>query len=486
MIKAFIFLEWKSFIRSSSFKMNLILKIILGIAAIFYSLMLLSLGVGVFYILKEKDLDPLKTINQFLIYWWLSDLVIRYFMQKSPVMRIKPLLTLPIKKKTIIHYLLGKSGVSFFNIYPAFFFVPFSVVLIYNGYSVFGVIAWHLAIMALTFANNYINLLVNNKNSVFFTIAAILLALGALQYFQLLDITLYTAPVFQAFYSFPIFGILIIAMPVLIYYANFKYFENKINLDDAVKKEEVEVETENLTWLDRYGILGTFLKNDIKLIKRNKRSKSTVMLSLFFLFYGLFFMSETYDGPVYKLFAGLFISGGFLFTFGGFVPSWDSAYYPLMMSQNIQYKEYLSSKWWLIVIATFISMVLGSFYIYFGWEFYLGILVGGIYNIGINSYIVLLSGAYVKTPIDLTSGKKAFGDKQSFNIKTILLLIPKMILPLLIFYLFYKVFDATVGYLVVAALGILGLAFRNIAFKVIEKVYKEEKYLTLASYKQQN
>jgi hypothetical protein len=48
--------------------------------------------------------------------------------------------------------------------------------------------------------------------------------------------------------------------------------------------------------------------------------------------------------------------------------------------------------------------------IYFGWQTYLTIVVGGIYN-GVNSQLVLLGGAYTKTPIDLSSGKGAFGDK---------------------------------------------------------------------------
>src|SRR5690606_24400472 len=104
------------------------------------------------------------------------------------------------------------------------------------------------------------------------------------------------------------------------------------------------------------------------------------------------------ENPAMQVFAGIFVSGGFLFTFGQFVPSWDSSYYQLMMSQNIQYKEYLSSKWWLIVIATVISALLASFYLYFGWKIYMLILVGAIYNIGVNSYLVLLGGAYVKTP----------------------------------------------------------------------------------------
>ena len=49
-----------------------------------------------------------------------------------------------------------------------------------------------------------------------------------------------------------------------------------------------------------------------------------------------------------------------------------------MMSQNIKYREYLSSKWYLVIIATIISTILATFYLYFGWEAYAAVLVGGI------------------------------------------------------------------------------------------------------------
>jgi hypothetical protein len=76
---------------------------------------------------------------------------------------------------------------------------------------------------------------------------------------------------------------------------------------------------------------------------------------------------------------GIFVSGGFLITFGQFVPSWDSSYYQLMMTQNIPYKGYLSSKWWLMVIATIVTTTI-PFYLYFEVQVYLTIIVGAIYT----------------------------------------------------------------------------------------------------------
>jgi hypothetical protein len=156
------------------------------------------------------------------------------------------------------------------------------------------------------------------------------------------------------------------------------------------------------------------------------------------------------------------------------------------MSQNIKYRDYIMSKWWLVVIGTVASTVLASFYLYFGWETYLIVIVAGIFNIGVNSHLVLLGGAFIKTPIDLASSKQAFGDKKAFNMKTMLLSLPKMFLPMLFFALGYYLISPMAGYAFVAGAGILGLAFRNKVFSIIEGIYKSEKYSTLAAYKQKN
>jgi hypothetical protein len=274
---------------------------------------------------------------------------------------------------------------------------------------------------------------------------------------------------------------------IALYYCTFHYFKRNLYLDAGLSNKHDVAKTEELTWLNQFGTIGTFLKNDIKLIKRNKRSKTTVGLSVMFLFYGLLFFTnaiEMYNNPIMHVFAGIFVSGGFLITFGQFVPSWDSEYYQLMMTQNIPYKGYLSSKWWLMVIATIVSTTIASFYLYFGWQVYLTIVVGAIYNIGVNSHLVLLGGAYTKTPIDLSSGKGAFGDKKAFNIKTMLISLPQLVLPVLLYWIGSTLGNANVGLVVVASVGVLGFAFKEKAFSLIEKIYKSEKYATIAAYKQ--
>ena len=488
MFKHFIWLEWKSFLRSASFGTNLAMKIIMGLVAVYFLACFAIMGTAAFFILKDMGFEPLQTVNKFMIYYFAVDLMVRYFLQKMPVMNIRPLLTLPIKKGTIVHFSLGKTALSFFNWTHALFFIPFTVVLLVKGYG-YQAILWNIAMFALVYFNNFINILINNKDAVFYSVLAVFAGLGLTQYYNIFDITAYTQPFFQGMYDTNYLFLLPIILLVAAYYFSFQYFKSNLNLDEGLAKKSEVAQTENYTWLEQFGTLGTFLKNDIRLLRRNKRSKTTLIMSVMFIFYGLLFFTgsiEAYDNPAMKVFAAIFVSGGFLFTFGQFIPSWDSAYYQLLMSQNIPYKEYIKSKWWLMVIGTVASTLLASFYLYFGLHTYLIVVVAAIFNIGVNSHLVMLGGAFVKTPIDLTTSKQAFGDKQAFNVKTMLIAIPKMLLPMALYAAGYYLFSPNIGLLFVALAGVIGFMFRNYMFSKIEKIYKSEKYATIAAYKQKS
>ena len=68
MLKHFISLEWKSFFRSASFKVNIALKILMIIGVFFMLIYALGIGIGAYYIIEEMvDPDPLKIINKFFL-----------------------------------------------------------------------------------------------------------------------------------------------------------------------------------------------------------------------------------------------------------------------------------------------------------------------------------------------------------------------------------------------------------------------------------
>ena len=490
MVKQFLSLEWKGFFRSPAFKTNLALKILMIFGVLMMVFYMLLAGAFLYKALNKFDLEPFSTVNSFIIYYLVGDLVMRYLGQKMPVVNIKPLLLLPFTKKKIVKFALGKTVLAFWNWMHAFFFIPFSLVLLYKGFDPLGVIAWHIAMLCFIYTNNFINVFLNDKLLLVIGVGAIFAALGLAQYYGYFDITSFTQPFFQGLYEQPWTAIFPIVLLIVVATIAFKYFLARLYLDAGLAKKVSKASGGDLSWVDRFGKQSTFLKNDIRMIMRNKRSKTTVIMSIFFLFYGLIFFTgiggAIYEGPFWRMFAAVFVTGGFLFNFGQFVPSWDSAYYPLMMTQNIAYKDYLKSKWLLMVVATMASAVLSIPYLYFGWEILAAIIVGAIFNIGVNAHLVLLGGAYIKTPIDLQSGKKAFGDKSSFNLKTILISLPKMLGPILFYFIGYLIQGPILGFALVAIVGIIGFAFRDKVFDQIIKIYKSEKYKTLAAYKQNN
>jgi hypothetical protein len=134
------------------------------------------------------------------------------------------------------------------------------------------------------------------------------------------------------------------------------------------------------------------------------------------------------------------------------------------------------------VFATVIATILTTFYAFIDIDLYLSMLAGAVYNIGFNSSVVLWGGAFVKTPIDLTSTKQAFGGTKAFNAKTLLLSLPKMLLPILLYYAGYAVSGPTAGFVLVAVVGVLGLLLRDKIFDIIENIYKKEKYDTIVAY----
>ena len=487
MFKYFLSLEWKAFTRSASFRVNLFMKILMAFGILYFIVVFLGLGAGAYFLLEEMGMEPFPVVNNLMIYYVLTDLLMRFFFQKTPVMNIRPLLTLNLKKKSIVGYSLGKTLFSFFNWIHWFLLFPFSIVLITEGFDVLGVVGWFFGIVFLLLGNNFLNILSGNKTWLMYTLGGLLVGLGLLQYYGIFNLGEFTYSFFNFLYTAPWAAVLPLLYLIGLFVITFKFFRSNLYLDAGLAIKVSEASSENLDWLNQFGTLGTFLKNDIKLLRRNKRAHSTLMVSGFFLLYGLLFFTgfaEVYEAPFWRIFAGIFVSGGFLFTFGQFVPSWDSGYYPLMMSQNIRYRDYLNSKWWLMVIATLISVVLSAFYLYWGWEAYAAVVVGGIFNMGINSYLVLWGGSYIRTPVDLTSNKNVFGDKSAFNIKTILLTVPKLVLPMALFAIGNHFFGILEGYLLVAGVGLAGFAFKNKVFKIIERIYKTQKYETLAAYKQ--
>ena len=484
MISHFLKLEWKQFFRSSYWQKGIAIKILMAFLALYFIVAFLAVGVGGYFILKKQfpEQDPLQIVNSYLLYAVLGDLIFRYFMQKLPVMNIKPLLTLPIKKSKIVHFILVKSSCSFFNIMSLFFYIPFAIILIKEGYDIAGVLGWLFAMILLVQSSNFLNFLIN-KNSVALGVLVALVALGyAVQYFQVFNLPGFIGTGFDFVYENPITVLLFTAVLGTLYIVNYNQLRNEVYLDALISEKTEEVVASDLSFTEKLGDLAPFIKNDLRLMWRNKRTKSGIWMLAVGLLYGLLF----YPNPMYAkmdfmyVFVGIFSTGTFLINFGQFIPAWDSSYYNMLMSQNFKYERYLKSKFTIMTISVALLFVLGIPYVYFGWKILVVHFAAMIYNVGVNTHVILYGGTFNRKKINLD--EKAAFNFQGTGAVQWLIGLPLMLLPMGIFALINWLVSFEIASLTLAILGFVGIALHKNLMASITKKYIKNKYVMINAF----
>lgn len=485
MLLKLIRLDIKNFLRSKSFGESLVMKISMFFIYSYFAAIFFGGAFALYFIAKEENQSALKLFSGYFIFYWMADLLLKYFMQQLPAENIKPFLIMNVTKGQLAKYTLFKIVSSFFTWSFLLFMVPFTILLLLDrDFDNFGVISVFFAAAAFLLINTFVNTIINKSNKLMYAVLGSVTLLAGLHFFKFIDLRFISENVITTFYQNPFLSFIILALMGGLGYFTYLFIRSNLYLDKGLEMRKSVGKTEDVAFLSRYGKIGTFINNDIKMIRRSKAAKSAFVGGFLFLFYGLLFYSNGYDNSFMMVFMGIFVTGGFNMMFGQRVPAWDSSYYPLMMTQNVPYKEFLTAKWSLFVIATAVCMVLSIGYALISWEYFFTIFAAGLYNLGVNSYLTLVAGAYNKKPIDLNSASKGFTSGQNnFNIKILLIMIPQMIVPMVVFSVIKYFSGLTPAVISLGLLGLIGFLLRDKIFEFIVRIYKTEKYSTIAAFK---
>jgi hypothetical protein len=492
MFNHFLNLELKAFLRSASVGKSIALKVFLGFVALYFLLSFLVLGFALYPLLLESlpNQKPIEIVNNAVIFWLAGDLIFRFFMQSLPVMNIKPLLILPIKREKVIHFVLLKSLVSIYNFFPLLVILPFGITAIFQeNLNAIPVLVWMLTLYLLALSVNYANFLIKKKFADNITAFLFFAIFGgtfvALEYFEIFKISIFTGTILNNLLKNPLLVLAPIALFAGLYFWNYNYLKSNFYLDNSLKSKIQEAKTTDLSWTKRFGEIAPFLQLDLKLIWRNKRPRTTVFMSFIFLLYGLII----YTNPNHRELSlihipiGLLMSGIFMLNFGQFIPSWDSDYFGMMLSQNITFRKYLDSKVGLMSFSVVVLALLTTPYVYFGWNVLGANLACAVYNLGINIPVLMFAGSFNKKRIDLE--KSPFMNYQGTGASQWIVGLPLFLIPGLLFYGFSEIFNPETGVIAIATFGFIGLLCRNFIMDAITKGYQTRKYATLNGFKQQ-
>ena len=479
-------LQWKETFRAPQWEAKMSIKIIMTLVTIYFLGSFLFGASVVYPILNQKILDrePLEVFNSIVLYFFFVELIIRFFLQQLPVTNIQSLILLPFKKQEIIHHVLLKSIFSGFNLWPFIIYLPFAISMVKDDYLGSAVLAWWTSLLLVTLSINFINYIINKNNFFFVLLLLALAGVIALDGYNYFDLGAWVGKAFDKVVKEPVLFWAFLIPLIGCYSLVFRYLKKGFYLDAGLTKKKKSVQGGDFKALNFLGNDALFLKNDLRMIIRNIRPRQTVLMSFLFLFYGLiFFSQDIYSDQAYVLvFASLFVTGGFTMTFGNYVPAWDSSCYKLLMTQNLAYKDYLLSKWNLMVFVTAVLTILSLPYVYFGWNILALILAGALFNMGLSTWITLLGGLMNKSPMKLNVKAKAFENTQAFSLNQFLMIIPKLIVPILLYAVPAALISPVAGYFSLGGGGVLGIIFKNQLADWTTKLYIKQKHETIEAF----
>lgn len=490
----FIQLQLKSKIRSVSLGRDLIAGLFLLIFILFLLGNVVLISVSLPFIIRsffEVD-SPIGILNSYILFYFATEFLYRFFLQKLPVAELRHYLHLPIPRWKIIHFLLQRSFISLLNIIVILLLVPFAIIEVAGSYGTLSAISWLSTLVLISWSVHWITLVFkrgigDRVIGYVIMLAVYLLSFGAL-YFGWYNIGEWVKPFFDMAIISPLpMGIAMILLAGSYYFA-YQYYRKRAYEEDIEEKGSNFVESSQIDFLSRFGTAGAFADMEWKLIIRHKKSRSYLYISALFLLYALLFyptfeMSESPFDLHFSLFIGLFITGSFLFNYGQFNLSWNSANFDYFLVQKKGIEALIQGKAMMFITISLICYLISLPYVYFGWEILFIHTASFIFNIGVGIPLLTFISFWKPKPMDIN--KSAMFNYEGLGAAQFLMFLPMIAIP----YVIYLPFALTMGYEAgLAALTIIGLVgilfFKRIIGFLINQLHRN-RYEISSSFRQE-
>ena len=482
--------QWKSFWRSRSAGRSLALQIFIGFIVLYLTATALFIGFSLDKILAEiaPGKDVIQIFLGIILYYFSFDIIMRFIMQDLPTLAVQPYLTQNIKRGKLVQFLNVRSLFSIFTLLPLLLFIPFITTVIRAKYGEMVSVAMIVTLVSITLFNHFLALFIKRKTILnqwwligFFVV---ILLVGGADYYHIFSLRNGSATLFTSVIHAPALCFIFLVLAVASWYNNSIFLRKNFYLEN-LEKSSGEKKSTDYNWLQKFGSYGDLIGVDIKLILRNKRPRSLLMLSAIFLFYGyIFFKPENFkaDNLGILLLGSIFITGAFMMSYGQFLFAWQSSHFDGLMSGNINIKTYIKSKLILLTSFSTVSLLLSLLYGFLSWKIIPILIASWLFNIGIHSVLTALIGTRNYKGLDLSKGSsfnyQGTGAAQWLYSLIILLVGAVIYLP------FALLINKWSG---IAAIGILGLISFMMQDWWLDKItsqFKKYKYKMLDGFRE--
>ncbi|MGZ2370724.1 DUF5687 family protein [Ancylomarina sp. YFZ004] len=472
--------QYKAATRSLIFGKSLGIKLVMGFLFFIISLELLGFAFYVGTTLAKQGGDPLNELLSYFIYFFGAMLILRSLMQKLPAMAGTPYLLLPIKKSRLVNFILTKPLFNVLNLIPILIILPllFPIASYLTSSQIWLVLA---SIVICDLFVNYLAIYIKRVQIkyeiVFYIFLLTIVLFGVIDHLNLIDIKSYSASVFQAMIQQPILLLFPTAMFAVAYLLNYRLLFSNFSLEEFSKGNgSSKGALSQLTYFERFGKIGEFMMLEMKMMIRNKRSRTLLMISPLFVFYGLMVYpkADVVEEISLILLIGVFMTGSFMMNFGMYLFSWESGHFDLVLTSNTSYLNFLRSKYNLMALSSLVMYFLVLPYTYFGFSILLVNTVALIFNIGVNTFMLLYFACNNNKYMDL-SGGAAF-NFQGVSGQHFVLMIPLILLPLILYAPFGIMESPIMGLVTIGTIGLLGIIFHEKLLVAVTKRFISKKY----------
>jgi len=470
---------------------NLALNLVIGFFLLLFAVYLLMLGLLINQIMNElaPHQDHFRMFNGILLYYFLADLLIRFLLQSLPVLTIESFLHLPVRKGTIIRYMLGRTLFDVFNFLPLFILIPVTFTIVIPHEGSLHALLWIGSLVILIGSDNflviYLKRLLGVKPAVVGALGCLLVSLVILDRLNLISLSDISSNVFSYLPAHPVSILLPVAWLLFTYWLQCQFLSRHLYPDEVQKKKVEEIhERAESRFLKSMGLTGSIISLEFKLYFRNKRTKTILYMAPVFLLYGLMFYPQSIyqhqDG--FLMFVGVFMTGGMMLNYANYAFGYESCYFDGLLTKNIDFNQYIRVKYYIAVLISTLCYILTIPYLFYGYKILLINTAMYLYNIGVLSFVLLYFSTFNKKRIDLSRGG-AF-NYQGVGASNWLAIIPSFILPFLIYLPFRLSGYPYTGIAFTGFLGILGLFFTRFFIRLITNSFHQRKYIMAASFRE--
>jgi len=483
MTATFVKHELKAFWRSKNTGKSIAVRVVMGLLILYLLLIVCAIGFNLDKLLLKGGgkTDIVVTYCGIILLYYLSDLFTRLQLQDLPTLRVQPYLQLPVKRNSLVRYLAFTALLSVFNLWPFLLFVPFVLKIIMTDSGGVAALAFVVSIAGLTVFNNYLALYLKRKANIngwiFLIAVAVIIFIGLSDFlWHFISIRKFSYLFFGGLIKYPLLAVIPVLLGAVMYYLNFLYLKDNLYLEELGSRKDTKYKSSTeYPFLSRFGSVGDLAANELKLIFRNKRPRSALIMGLFFMFYGLmFYPNPQMNGEGYKVFVSMFMTGIFIINYGQFMYAWQASHFDGLLVSKVKFAEFLKAKYLLFTMVSTVFLLLATPYVYFGWKTLVIEVIMYLWNIGVNTTMVLFFANRNYKRMDLSKGAAFNWEGMSGN--QWILSFPLIIAPFIIYAPFSIFHHANTGLGILAVIGLVCTFTRGFWIKKLEADFYSKRY----------